>query len=351
MVPLLVRAWFEKNYRTTLRAALAGVLVGLLSGIGFFLIYWNDCSAVVGTAYEPFPALPLPWPAAFPLALPAWLRSLLSLWWMLSPFAVGCFAVWLVRPVSRAGDIAVGAGSGLMCGLTVLAVGMGAFFIQTFALAPARADWASLAEAAEPAAQPVAVLAERYPDLLSVPAHTQMAFVARKAQADTLARLPLAVLVTLVYSVFFPLVSVLAASLTASWLRGEKPRPGDDQSLTATWFLYAGGWAMLMFLSLALLKLASPQGSFLITPALRSVAVFVVWFLAVMTMLACLAGSEKDLPRSRRCLCWGCFLVPLLYFVLRLRPAGRSCRWPSMSWYTPARWWPCTAGDAASRPR
>jgi predicted Ser/Thr protein kinase len=219
-------AWFRRNLQAVCCTAVAGVLGGLLAAAPA-LLKQLDHLALAQLFYAVY--FPSETPPGPNLGFVSWLAGRGSGGLMLSPAlaiswlgaCAGFFAVFLVRPANRAGEVAVGAASGLILALTALVLAGGDRPLDDL-----KADVQLLAhEAGRPAAgadpkQPVALplpvrpvdvglagllvsrwafdqgdpprprnLASRYPDLQTYAPAERAELLARKHDVDLSVRL------------------------------------------------------------------------------------------------------------------------------------------------------------------
>jgi hypothetical protein len=187
-IPFVVRHWFRQNLRATAWAVGIGLASGLfMSVVGLW--HWAEMAKQVDEAYRALPHVQPPWvPAVSELGLPAWAGMIFLGLFILVFLGQGLLAVLIVRPANAAGDIAVGAASGLVTGLTLFILAFGPMFNNLLGCTPSSADlWALERTAAFPqptpphAADPVA---EAYPDLAGLSRADRCQALQLKIQAD-----------------------------------------------------------------------------------------------------------------------------------------------------------------------
>jgi hypothetical protein len=181
-LPFALRHWFRQNIRTTARTAGLGLTTGVLISLPLMCGYLATLNYCVDNAYNWLPSLDRPPTIPLRLGHIGWIFVT-----MLIPAFVGlCLQFLLPRIIgttSQAGDLAVGAGSGLVAGLVLFALEIGPEGVMLENRKDG--DLSKLAQAIDdPAIQdPSKWLTEAYPDLSQ---HEGMAghVIAAKVAAD-----------------------------------------------------------------------------------------------------------------------------------------------------------------------
>src|SRR5262249_45743831 len=127
-IPFAVRHWFRQNLRATGWTVGVGLASGLLiSCIGLF--YWTQLAANVRDAYAVLPGVNPPWvPLPIQWSPPTWLGLGAFLLMLGVAVSHGFVVALIVRPQNTAADVAIGAGSGLVAGLTFFVCAIGPMF-------------------------------------------------------------------------------------------------------------------------------------------------------------------------------------------------------------------------------
>jgi predicted Ser/Thr protein kinase len=141
-LPFALRAWVRQNLRPTLWTVLVGFAAGLISWAPLEL--WGNQHPNDWTLFL----------AVMPLVV--------------CMFGQGVVASLLVRPANRAGDVAVGAASGLVFGLTLFVLVTGPAAGQECVIRATEGDIFRLAEASQGGPDPSAALVKAYPQLRDV---------------------------------------------------------------------------------------------------------------------------------------------------------------------------------------
>lgn len=182
-LPFAVRHWFRQNIRATAWTAGLGLISGVLISLTPMCEFWAYVNHSVDAAYEWLPNLNRPH------TIPVYIGH--AGWLMVTAAFLGFIGVCLqfllprvIRSTSQAGDLAAGAGSGLMASLVVftLAIGPESSMLDN----PSGGDLSRLGKAIDdPAIQePSKWLAEPYPDLRQVQANVAGQVIAAKVSAD-----------------------------------------------------------------------------------------------------------------------------------------------------------------------
>jgi hypothetical protein len=189
----LLRFWLRQNFGAAGWVVALGLFFGVLGGVEVWLVTVQPVlAAIAADGYERLPSLHAP-PLAGAWPFPPWVADA-AFWATLGiGSTAGLITARLVRPKSRAADIAAGAITGFLCGATVYTVSLGWSLINLTALWPAQADLELLSEAAwaGPAPRgPADRLLEKYPDLRAVPAEKRGRVLSKKITADLTAGIP-----------------------------------------------------------------------------------------------------------------------------------------------------------------
>lgn len=157
-LPFALRAWVRQNLRPTLWTVLVGFAAGLIGWAP--LEFWGNRHPNDWTLFL----------AVVPLTV--------------CLFGQGVVASLLVRPANRAGDVAVGAASGLVFGLTLYVLVTGPMAGQECVIRATEADIFLLAEVSQTAPDPPAVLMKAFPQLRDVPPLERGRWLFRKVEED-----------------------------------------------------------------------------------------------------------------------------------------------------------------------
>jgi hypothetical protein len=187
-LPFALRAWVRQNLRPTLWTVLVGFAAGLISWAP--LEFWgnqhpNDWTLIL---------------AVVPLTV--------------CLFAQGVVASLLVRPANRAADVAVGAASGLVFGLTLFVLITGPMAGRECVIRATEADIFRLAEASQGGPGASAALVKAYPQLRDVPPFERGRWMFRKIEGDLRAGLVKGLWVGLLVALFPLPVSIGTALVT-----------------------------------------------------------------------------------------------------------------------------------------
>jgi hypothetical protein len=226
----LLRLWLRQNFGAARWMVVVGLLVGLLGGVMSLAVAVHpSIGPGAADAYRRLPSLDPPW-LALPWPMPMWVRH--AIFWATLGLGstVGLITAGLVRPKNRAADVAAGAVTGFVGGVTVFTLSFGWGLIVMKAVWPIQDDLRHLSEAAwaepgpqghppDPAgkARPRAVdrLLQKYPDLREVPAGERGRVFYHKIRADLIAGIPLGIwwgaLFVLVCGVLLGSAQVMAA--------------------------------------------------------------------------------------------------------------------------------------------
>jgi hypothetical protein len=200
----LLRFWLRQNFGAAGWIVVLGLLFGVLGGVEDWLVVVQPILRAIATdGYGRLPSLNVSrlavvWPT------PPWVADVVFWVTLGIGSTAGLITARLVRPKSRAADIATGAIAGFLCGATVYTLSLGWSLINLTALWPAQADLELLSEAAwtmpprggaadpaqEPRLRPADRLLEKYPDLREVPAHKRGRVLSKKIMADLTAGIP-----------------------------------------------------------------------------------------------------------------------------------------------------------------
>lgn len=162
--PFAVRHWFRQNIRATAWTAGTGLITGVLISLHLMCGYWATLNYCVDNAYNWLPSLDRPRTIPIRMDQVGWMMVA-----MIFPGFVGLGLQFLLPKIiqskSQAGDLAAGAGSGLVAGLLLFALEIGPEF--SMLENPSGSDLNKLGEAIDDPAikNPAKWLADAYPDL------------------------------------------------------------------------------------------------------------------------------------------------------------------------------------------
>jgi tRNA A-37 threonylcarbamoyl transferase component Bud32 len=200
-----IRFWARQNFGAAGWLVVIGIVSGLIAGVTNLavtvqpLIGWDTAPA-----YERLPSLELPW-LARNWPIPMWVRH--GLLWALMGMAsfLGLIMAGLVRPKNRTADVAAGAFTGFVVGVTQIVLSVGWTYIILTSVHPIEADLQQLCDAAfaESAPQkapqdakgkapprPRESLLQKYPDLQALPAADRGWVFYEKIRADIIVGIP-----------------------------------------------------------------------------------------------------------------------------------------------------------------
>ena len=230
-LPSLARLWLRQNFGA------AGWIVGIGLAFGVFgggMVWVRAGHFVFGPstvdAYRRLPNIPAPKLVAVFGSPPGWVQAAAYFGFLAMISSAGLIVAVLVRPKTRAADVAGGTVTGLVYGVTVLILSAGALGAVLSGVEPVQDDLRTLSEAAwaeprppmdsaqageDPTAQPADRLLEKYPDLRAVPPHERGQVLFHKIRSDLISGFPLGiwlmVLVIIPSGVAIFTVQVLAA--------------------------------------------------------------------------------------------------------------------------------------------
>ncbi len=258
-VPFVVRHWFRQNLRATAWTVGIGLAAGLfLSLIGLW--HWAEVAGQVRDAYALLPGVPPPWLPPVPDVPPRWLSAAFALPFLLVFFGQGFLAALVVRPANTAGDIAVGAASGLVTALTFFTLALGPLFNGLLGYGPSIKDLGvlELTAAFPPQVPPEAAnfIGQAYPDLAGLNRQAQCLALNLKIAADLKANGAKALWIAMALSLTAVPVGIIFA-LFAGLIR----RRGDRSVFRAVWdyhpsFIAVGIGAYVLFSLLLWLPVA-----------------------------------------------------------------------------------------------
>jgi hypothetical protein len=191
----LLWLWLRKNIRVTLWTAALGVVCGALgvtAGLGTLRTLARNGAALYAADF-PSCAPPL---LAVNWAAPGWLFLLVRALGSVALVGMGLFAVLIVRPRDRWGDLAAGLVTGLVAAVTGFTTSLGWKTALGATLLSSWGDLALLGQASRPGPPPAAggpaggrphpsdVLVDRYPDLRDVPPDRRGEVLSRKIAYD-----------------------------------------------------------------------------------------------------------------------------------------------------------------------
>jgi hypothetical protein len=212
---VLVRFWLRQHFGAAGWIVVIGLLFGLFGGVGGWFRAGNFLlGSGAAAAYRRLPSLNPPWVLAFAWDIPSWVQSALYPPGLVLLSTAGLLIAVLVRPKSRAADIAAGAVTGFLCGATVFTLS-GWILAIPIVVDPIQEDFQLLGEAAWTRPQALDPLLAKYPDLRQVPAPERAHLFAAKVRADLMAGIPLGiwlgVLLMLVWAIAIFTTQVMAA--------------------------------------------------------------------------------------------------------------------------------------------
>jgi serine/threonine protein kinase len=234
---LTLRLWLRQNFGAAGWTVILGAVAGPLFGVSAWLSRSQSDSTAAEAAYSRLPSVSR---SALLWRLPAWVGAV-SFFPALALFIVlGLLVMLLVRPRNRAAEVAAGAVTGLVTGVSSFAFGIGWMFVGALTLYPAsladsdlrllsESAWVEPAPDAAPdsAARPTAAdpqraaagrLLAKYPDLSDVPAADRGRVIYLKIMADQGARTQWGILLGLVFAVGTGVCVSVAETLAAGVL-------------------------------------------------------------------------------------------------------------------------------------
>jgi serine/threonine protein kinase len=230
-LPFAVRHWFRQNIRATVWTAAMGLLTGVLISLPLLCGYWATVNYMVDNAYNWLPSLDRPRTIPMHMDNVGWMMVTM----MVPGFLGLCLQFLLpriIRSKGQAGDLAAGAGSGLVVGLVVFTLEIGPEW--SMVVNPAGSDLNKLAQAIDDPAitEPAKWLSKSYADLSKnqgLAGH----IIAAKVVADHNAQLPTALWKGMAFSMLciplcmaFSFVGGLALRRQGGWraiLKGTDP--------------------------------------------------------------------------------------------------------------------------------
>lgn len=230
-LPFAVRHWFGQNMRATALTAGVGLITGVLISLSLLSGYWATLNVCVDAAYNWLPSLDRPPTIPIRMDQVGWLFVATQV-----PVILGLGLQFLlpriIRSKSQAGDLAAGAGSGLVVGLLLFTLEIGPE--ASMLVNPPGTDLHKLALAIDdPAIKNRAKwLADAYPDLRQ---HPKIAghVIAAKVVADHNAQIAQALRRAMAFSMLsiplcmaFSFVGGLALRRQGGWraiLKGIEP--------------------------------------------------------------------------------------------------------------------------------
>jgi predicted Ser/Thr protein kinase len=303
--------WLRKNIRVTLWTMALGIIcggVGVTAGMESLRTVVRRGSAVYA---NDFPSCEPPLLALGSVG-PDWLFALARALGAVALFGMGLFAVLIVRPRDRWGDVGAGLATGLVAGITGFTTSMGWKTVLGATLLSSWGDLALLGRACQPqelvppaaggAAQgrphPSDVLVEKYPDLRAVPPNQRGEVLARKIAYDLALRIQLGIWAGMVGAMVLFTVFATVEAVAAGYLLRRRGRvlaillPYAE--LVVPCLMAITGPAAMVRFSTVTASLASGAGEFdLAVLAKREYAVLgalltwpVVLLFAVLTVLA-----------------------------------------------------------------
>jgi hypothetical protein len=187
--------WLRKNIRSTLWTVALAVVCGLLAstaGLGTVRALVRSSAALYAQDFPSCtpPALAGDW------GVPDWLFGLVQALGAVAMLGMGLFAVRIVRPQDRWGDLAAGLVTGLVAGITYFTASGGWKLMLGATVVPSWGDLALLGRASRleeappqgaggrATRHPSDVLVEKYPDLSRIPPNRRGEVFARKIAYD-----------------------------------------------------------------------------------------------------------------------------------------------------------------------
>jgi eukaryotic-like serine/threonine-protein kinase len=191
---VLMRLWLRQNFGAAGWTVVVGLTWGLLTGAVIWLVRIYPILRPSAGAYAYLPHL-TPSPLAFRWAIPVWLQVAVFVPALLAACGMGLFTALLVRPRSRAADVAAGLVAGLLGAITAFTVTGGWVAVMAWSVLPADEDLALLARSAWPVEaagrqRPSDRLLEKYPDLRELPPGRRSAVLYHKLRSDLLTGIP-----------------------------------------------------------------------------------------------------------------------------------------------------------------
>jgi predicted Ser/Thr protein kinase len=253
-VPFVVRHWFRQNLRATAWTIGIGLAAGLIMS-ALCLYHWVTVAEEVRDAYAVLPNVRPPWVAPAPETMPPVWLGLIAFVLMLAAFVgQGLVAALVVRPANTAADVAVGAATGVVAGLTFFILGLGPLFNGLYGFEPSNRDLYALTHVAgfPPIGPPNAPdqVTQNYPDLAGFDRYPRCEALRAKIRADLKANGTKALWVAMALSLMPVPLGVMM-----SMLGGRMVRRGD-QPIMRTFWDYNPTFALLgiaMHFALALL--------------------------------------------------------------------------------------------------
>jgi tRNA A-37 threonylcarbamoyl transferase component Bud32 len=186
----LLWRWLRQNIRVTLWTAALGMVCGALGVTAGFESLRTLSRNGAALYADNFPSCDPPLLAGG-WDFPDWLFLLVRMLGAVALTGTGLFAVLIVRPRDRWGDLAAGLATGLVAGITGFTTSQGWKVVLSATLLPSWGDLALLGRASRPEGPPAAgkrhpsdELVEKYPDLRHVPPERRSEVLSRKIAYD-----------------------------------------------------------------------------------------------------------------------------------------------------------------------
>jgi serine/threonine protein kinase len=200
-LPFGLRVWVRQNLRPTLWTVLVGFAAGIISWVP--LEFWGNEHPNDWTLFLAVPPV------------------------VLCMFFQGAVAASLVRPANRAGDVAVGAASGLVFGLTLFVLVTGPMAGRECVIRATEKDIFLLTEAAQLAPDRTALLVKAYPHLRDRTPFDRARWLFAKIENDLQAGLSRGLWAGLI-AALFPLPISIGTAVVAGTVRRYAKRPSAE---------------------------------------------------------------------------------------------------------------------------
>jgi hypothetical protein len=316
----LLWLWLRQNIRVTLWTVALGVVcggLGVTTGFESLRTVVRNGAALYANDF-PSCAPPL---LAGSWVFPDWLFVLVRALGAVAFLGMGLFAILIVRPRDRWGDLAAGLATGLVAGITGFTSSLGWKTVLGVTLLSSWADLALLGRASRPGGPPQAaggqaggrphpsdVLADKYPDLRDVPPERRGEVFSRKIAYDLALNIQLGI-----WAGMAGALGLFAGGATG-------------QALAAGYLLRRRG--RVRAIVLPYLELTVPSLLVVLTP------LAVVRFSTVTDSLAAGAGefdlavlAKRQYPVVMALFTWPALLLLLVLAVLATAGVTRGWRW------------------------
>jgi predicted Ser/Thr protein kinase len=233
----LLWLWLRQNIRVTLWTVALGLVcggLGVTAGFESLRTVVRNAAALYANDFpscQP-PLLAVRWD------FPDWLFGLVRALGVIALLGTGLFAVLIVRPRDRWGDLAAGLATGLVAGITGFTTSLGWKTVLGATLLSSWGDLALLGRASRPEGPPPAgapaegrphpseVLAEKYPDLRDVPPERRGEVFSRKIAYDLALNIQLGIWVGMASALGLFAVLATGQALAAGYLLRRRGRVG-----------------------------------------------------------------------------------------------------------------------------